>query len=494
MSPDPVDHALKDITDILKGALAAAGGFVVRSGARILFLLMAGNLYGAERFGMLAYAIAVVETLAAIAVFGQKRSLFALLDEEGADQNAIILNALAVTAILSAVFALLLYAVFWPLIDMPAGGPYRGFALVIPLIALSDVMLAATRHKRLMRYEVIARSIAEPWTLAALTLGFYWGGFLKAGLMAAYFGALVVAYMASAWGFGRVYNLRRVLGARPSWRVARRIVIVSSPTAVVDVMALVFRRVDIFFLWHFSSETVVGIYHAAQHIAQLAQKTRYLFDPILAPIVSQTIARQDLANAGRQLSQVSRWVMTIMLLQVMLLAFYGGEILALVGPGMGAGALLLVIMVGAEMIDGVLGAAELPILFRQPKLNLVISLSGLIVHVAGCALLVPLLGGPGAAMSLMISLTVLNGQRLAAAHGLFRITLLRVSFLRPVAAAALALAAYFAAGEFMALDRGYGIVAGVLVLVVVYAGTLWRLGISADDRALLGYLRKKPAG
>lgn len=485
------DHSLKDISDILKGALAAAGGFVVRSGARILFLFMAGNLYGADRFGTLAYAVAVVETLAAIAVFGQKRALFALLDEDGADRNAIILNALVLTAVISLTLSLLLYAIFWPLIDMPAGGPYRAFAFVIPLIALSDVMLATTRHQRLMRYEVIARSIAEPWTLAALTLGFYMGGFLEGGLMAAYFGALVVAYLASAWGFGRVYRLADIATSGLSWAKVKRIISFSGPTAAVDVMALVFRRVDIFFLWHFTSETVVGIYHAAQHIATLVQKTRFVFEPILAPVLSQTLSRSGAGAAGRQLAQVCRWIFAILALPTLLLILFAAPVLGLVGEGMEAGAIILGVMLVAEAIEAALGSSELPILFRAPGRNMGLMLVAFAAHIAGCTLLIPLYGGLGAALSLLIGLSLLNVLRLGAVARLFGIYVLDRQFLKPIAAVALALGGgLFAESLAGDLDLIWAVGIQIAAMLLIYLAALKLLGISEEGRALIALLRR----
>ena len=68
---------------IVRGAGATAFGFVLRFGARLLFLLAAGRLFGAAGFGAYAVAVAVVEVAVGVASLGMKKVLFQLLEERG---------------------------------------------------------------------------------------------------------------------------------------------------------------------------------------------------------------------------------------------------------------------------------------------------------------------------------------------------------------------------------------------------------------------------
>ena len=67
---------------ILKGGGSAALGFLIRLGARLLFVVMAGRLFGAALFGAFAIAVAVVELAVTLGGAGMKRQLFKLLDED----------------------------------------------------------------------------------------------------------------------------------------------------------------------------------------------------------------------------------------------------------------------------------------------------------------------------------------------------------------------------------------------------------------------------
>ena len=45
MNEQEKHHNLNDLLDIMRGALAALGGFLIRFGGRVTFLFFAGNFY-----------------------------------------------------------------------------------------------------------------------------------------------------------------------------------------------------------------------------------------------------------------------------------------------------------------------------------------------------------------------------------------------------------------------------------------------------------------
>src|SRR5688572_3210674 len=94
---------------IWRGSGSTAGGFVVRLGARLLFLFIAGQLFGAALFGAFSLAVAMVELGVTIGALGTKRTLFQYLDEqnrEGRPSAHIVLDAALLVAFASAIIAL----------------------------------------------------------------------------------------------------------------------------------------------------------------------------------------------------------------------------------------------------------------------------------------------------------------------------------------------------------------------------------------------------
>ena len=83
-------------------------GFFIRLIARIPFLIIGGQWYGADALGRLAYAIIVVEFAAQIATLGLKRGLALHLAGEGKENGAwdAVLLVLAATIIPTATLML----------------------------------------------------------------------------------------------------------------------------------------------------------------------------------------------------------------------------------------------------------------------------------------------------------------------------------------------------------------------------------------------------
>src|SRR3954453_1521149 len=68
---------------IVRGAQATAAGFAGRLAARLLFLFVAGRLFGATAFGAYVLAVAAVELAVSVGRLGMKKVVFQLLDRGG---------------------------------------------------------------------------------------------------------------------------------------------------------------------------------------------------------------------------------------------------------------------------------------------------------------------------------------------------------------------------------------------------------------------------
>lgn len=496
MTVSLLDLRNRDLADITNSAMAVLAGFAGRSMARVIFLMTAGNLYGAVRLGEMASVVAVIEILIMLGIFGFRRSLIEILENTKNKQHLIyayLFSALAVTAVVSLFLAFAL-AVLWDYIGLNMKTMhYPLLSFLIPLIGLMEIFLTATRFKRRIRYEVLARSVVEPWTLAVLALLFYYLGQTSYGLLASYSGALVSAFVFSLFAFGREYSWRELAKAPFRTTFIRHVSILSSPTAIVDGIGIAFRRADILALSLFTSDAWVGIYYGAQNIATLAQKTRHLFDPILSPVISQTMSRRGNSDTGKHLSQVCLWILMLLCFELALLAFYGKTLLSAIGLGFSAGAVTLIILLSAEAIEGAFASTELPLVFKKPWVNLMLTISGFALYLLCLAVLVPNYEMPGAGLAFLASIGILNAARLIAVWKIFRIRTLEVTYLKPVLAGTVTFIALSLAGYYIDLTSLWNIPLGLLLGICTYIGLFILLGPTAEDREFLMYLRKQRA-
>lgn len=467
-----------DNSILAKGGLTNFSGFLLRLGARFPFLLLAARLYGAGALGRFAYATMTAEFVAAMAVLGLKRGLSNELAREEAPETHVIADALCLSLGLGVVAAGILLA--FPILLFPdTTGDHPGwFAPIILAIILSDVTLAALAFRHDIASAVRARSVVEPWVLATLAIGLAFTPLKSTGLLLAYVGSMLAAAVASVIPTVKAYGLPA--GWAPSFgrmvAIARR----NLPLAGADIAEWTTRRLDIFILGRLASVEVVGVYYVAQQLATLAGKIRASFDPILVPMLSVTLRDKDFRAAARHVRQVGFWVITLQLPVVLAASFPAKGLLSIFGPEFAVGGVILAVLLTAELVAANASVPELALIFTTPARNLLLSVIGLGVQAAFSFLLIPSLGGEGAAAGLLISMLFVAVAKQLLLRRILRETIL---FWRwPLLWAG---ALCFGIGFLL---RPLPLLAQTLVtipaILLVFGALMWRFGFNDDDRVL----------
>jgi len=432
---------------VLRGGGSAAFGFLIRFGARFLFLFLAARLFGAALFGAYSLAIAAVELAVAVGGLGMKRYLFHLLEHKGADRSAahVVLDAavLVTAASLSLAAAMMLAVLLLPA-GLLAANSATAMLILAPMIAgqaLIDLFLAATRWTHKMRYEVAARSLVEPYVGIAAAAAAFALGYDQTGLLISYWAGTLCALGYAIFGMRRCYGalgLRRYrLDRRRLAGIARAI---AFPTAT-DLINGLFGRLDLYLVGIFLGEAPAGIYGMARQIRTPIRQVRQSFDGMLTPIVARTLAARGARDTGAATASASRLILAIQLPFLLTLIVIGQPLLEWLGPDFAAGYWPLVILAAAETIQAAFGVGELILFYRRPALGLWVILAAIAVNIAAGWLLIPYWGIEGAALAVLGAV---------AASALLRRLLLRASFgiviplsycAGPLAAAAAALAA-----------------------------------------------------
>src|SRR5262245_51365776 len=178
--------------------------------SRVPFLFIAGQLYGASRYGEYVLATAVIESAAVVGTFGFKLTLFRFLHDTKESAEDVVRHVLTLTLGLAFTLAVILWAAAAPLAQVfntPGAGPKIAFlACFIPAIVLPDSLLAATWAKRVVHFDVLARSIVEPAITTTLSYVLFRLGFPDMGLPIAYAVAFSCAAITATISFARLYS------------------------------------------------------------------------------------------------------------------------------------------------------------------------------------------------------------------------------------------------------------------------------------------------
>ena len=473
--------ARSETAALARGGRTSFIGYVLRLAARFPFLVIAGRMYGADALGRFAYATMVVELVAMLATLGLKRGLAEDMAARGSadGQSHALYDALLVSLIAGIGGAMLLVAV--PAIVFPAGDVSAWghlFPLIVLAIVISDIALAGLAFRLDIAATVRARSLVEPWVLSIAALALAFTALKPGGLIIAYALSMVAAAVASLVPALRSFGL--VGGWRPDPAALRVLVRRNLALAGADITEWGARRIDVFILGRFASPEIVGIYYVAQQIASLPQRLKSSFDPILAPVLTTNLAAGNMAKVAAHVRQISFWVGSAQLGVVLALGMTGRAGMGLFGPVFAGGALVLVMLLIAELLAAQAAVAESALIYVARGRNLVWSLVGMALQVAVSLVLVPRYGGVGAAAGLAVSalfLSVVKSRllthRLGASVSGWRWSML------------LAGAAGLATGLLvLQTPEPVQLSVGFLAIMGVYGGVIWRFGFKGADRLL----------
>jgi O-antigen/teichoic acid export membrane protein len=477
----------QDIEALAKGGRTNVMGFFIRLIARIPFLIVAGQWYGAVAMGRLAIAIAVVEFAAQITTLGLKRGLALHLSGDGKENGAwdAILVVIAATLI-PTIFLIAFPQILFP--NSPINRLDNLLPLIIPMIALADIMLAALAFRMDVVATVRARAIVEPWTISIVAVALY-GILPRDGLLIAYAVSMAAALIAALIPFLLSYGPPRNWTPRGSqlFALARH----NAPLAAADAIEWGSRRVDILILALFVSPATVGIYWVAQQVASLPQKLKSSFEPVLGPVIVKKLEEGDKTAVARQISQVGFWIIAAQAGVALSLGIPGEGVMGLIGPGRdyvgGTGALAFLLL--AEVAASVAVVSEAALIYVARHRNFMISLAMIAVQIVlTFALIIAIraagysqlyqAAAPAIALTLSLSLSSFIKSRLAAKLLGAPVSVLRWPLVTALAAATIV-------GQIMIrLPEWIELAFGIFAILGTYGAVIWRFGFTDDDRML----------
>ncbi|WP_312490798.1 oligosaccharide flippase family protein [Sphingomonas sp.] len=482
----------QDIDTLAKGGRTNIAGFVLRLAARIPFLFIAGRIYGPDLVGRFAIAVVVVELAALLATLGMKRGLAQALASTERPHAHVVWDAMALAflaSIAASCFLFLFPELVYP--NSAISGLDRWLPAIIVAIAWSDVSLAALAYRLNVKAAVTARAVVEPWTvsIAAWLFSFFT---IRDGLVLSYVASMIAAMIASLVPFLRSYGLPR--GWTPQLSRVFALARANAPLAGADALEWGTRNVDRFILGVLFEPRIVGIYYMAQQVSSLPQKLKTSFDPILGPVITQSLANGDMAAIARQVRQVAFWIIAAQGCLALMGSIPGEAVMGVVGPQFVSGTAALAFLLFAELLASTGAVCESALVYTARHRNLMISVAMLGVQIGlSFALILGMraLGWPetwaaaGPAVALAVSVTLTS---ILKARTLASILKAPVSPFRwPLIWAALA--ATLVGGAFTLLPKRLEwaeLLFGEPAIAATYLLILWRWAFGPADRALFG--------
>lgn len=478
---------------IVRGTASSALGFAIRFGARFLFLFVAGRLFGATLFGAYSIATAIVEAGVIAGGLSTKWMLFKWLNERDAEGGRLPIHVVLDTALMvfaaSCAIALMLMALVSVAPETWFGenteAAILALAPMIPLQALIELLLGATRWTELMRYEVIAKNVMQPYASIVIAFGAWWLGWVQQGLWLSYVAGTIASLAYTVYAVRRCFGGLKLRRYRPDFAGIGHRFRAAMPTTGTELIDALYTRLDIYIVGALLGETSAGIYGMARQLSMPIRQIRQAFEGMLVPVVARTFAESGPTSTGRSMASAARLVLIVQLAGVIILTAIGGPLLYALGKGFHSAFGVLLCLAAAEVIQGAFGLSELVLIYSRPRVAVAMTGAFMLVGVGGAIVLEPHLRLAGIALAILISYAGRAVVRRLLLRHIHAVEIEMTYWSGPFAAAAAGLAVAIVTGPRVAGMSGFAGAAPALLAGLAAYGLMLLLWMRTSGESLL---------
>lgn len=464
-----------------------------------LHQLAVSNFFGEVIFGLYTGALAVLEVVSRLGIFGVDKGFFRYVAEHNAageteKARSALGTGLRISITLSIVVMVGTMVFAAPLAELMRKPEVHAF---LPWIApaalglsLTTVLVAAALAQRKAHATLLVRGIAEPLFLviagvsAYLLFGASQGALAIAHAIAALLTAIVAFRIVA--GKSGTSELFAALNAPRHPELPKFV----RPLAVVEFINTLRQQLDAILLLKYLPLGEAGFYYASASLGRVGTQLRASFDGIAAPQVSEALAAGDREGLLRGFRRISRWVAMISLPTLASIGVHRESLLQLYGDPFVAAASVLLLHLFGHALNSIFGLiGHVIVMAGHARLMLLSQLAGIATTATLVVVLVPEHGLVGAGIAFAASMSVVTLGNILIAAITEGVHVFHLALLKPVVATALLVATQLQVLRFV--DGFAGLVLSLLLSAPVYLGALWVLGLPDDEKEHLRNLLRR---
>jgi O-antigen/teichoic acid export membrane protein len=461
---------------------------LLASNFRGVFTFLVARLLGPAVLGTFSVGWATLDLVSKIGTFGLDTAIVALIGRSEATHNharsRIVFQVSVFLTVVQCICVAAIVAVLLPHVGVRVGLDRRMATAIaitvcaLPGVALYRVSTAASRSMKVMQHDIFSRGITESLvTTVALLVAIAIGATRFAPQYAAIVGTAASGTVAFLLARRLFKGAQDSATATPA-AAASELLRYSAPIALYQLVNVIIMRLDVILLGCFIGRAPgvtlasVGVYGAAIEAAAGLRKINQAFNPMFAPIVSRMTATHDHASAAHTYDKLATWMLWILLPAAIVMAIASSAVMLIFGPAFRAGAQWLGIVAAACALNAFVSLGEIVIMLQRPLLNLIHSIISVVTAVAAGFIFIPRFGVTGAAYAILTAYLVQGVLRYYALRFTFGWRSDWRLFVRPFAAAGIAVVPALLARRIVGGVNGE--IVGAAMFLVVFGGA-WLL-------------------
>ena len=496
-TPEQATAADSILTAAKGGGITFVGTLVEYIGRFGLGFLLA-RLMGDEQYGLYSLTGSAVYLMIGLAPLGLGTGLLHFIPIFGnREDRESLQRTLQIGFALPLIISLLIGAAFLVFADSLALTVFheprlalllRIAAISVPCGTVASVAVSATQGFKQMKYKVIAQDILLTVLKLVLTALLAITGLSAVKAMTAYSVAMVASCLAL------LYFLRRITPIKPSlqWDLphTRKMLGFALPVYIAELLTIFGPDIRTLLLGSLNTIRAVGVFTVASRINMVGAAFLNSISTMSMPIVSELHASKERAKLKHFYQTMTKWTFMVNLPVFLVILLFARPLLLLFGESYVSGSTGLVILACSNLVSAATGICGVMVIMTDNVwLNTTNSVIRLVSTLALSLWLIPTGGVVGAAVATAVSLSLVNLLVTIEVFALFRFLPYNRSFVKPIIAGLLSALATYATihGAFKSESLGSAAL-GITVCLAVYVGAILLLGLSVEDRMVLGRL------
>jgi O-antigen/teichoic acid export membrane protein len=497
--PPETDEPQDGVLVIARGGGTLFAGRLFTWGVRFALAIVLARTLNADGYGLYNLAIGLATLVATFPPIGLDTALVRFTATAVARGQPDVARAnvrwvLLVSGALSVVAALGLVAFAAPVAELVMHDARLAPLLIIASLAIPGMVLnrhlgAFLQGVRRLELGTLAEQFGQPLARAILIAGLLIAGMTVAGALSAWVAATFVATAMLAYFAWRYLPAAGGREERPQRGQMLRF---SLPVFFSNIVTSVGENLQTIFLGLLSTVSAVGVFGVSNQLNLIGSMFHSSVVSASMALFAETEARGDRRGLESLYQTVSKWSLSLNVPLFLAVVLFPDALLSLFGPEFREGATALVILAFANIINAATGASGAVLdMTGHSVVKLVNASVALGLAVGLNLLLIPTYGLVGAAIAVLASSAAVNVLRITEVYLLLRTTPYNRSFLKPVAAGLVGLAAAVAVRLLLPDAPAAQALVGIGALFAAYAFTLTRLGLSAEDRLVMNRVWNK---
>jgi len=495
--------ANQEIIIIARGAGIVFVGSIVGSGLKyLLHIILARNL-GAELFGLFFLGLTIFKITEMITELGLPHGIIRYVSifhgvKDIRRVKGIIVPSIKIALVAGTVLGTIIFFLsktisvhFFHKPDLAI--VLKFFAIILPFSTMTTMMVFSTQGFKIMKYKIFTRELLEPLLkIILITIIFLLGW----GLLGVLFVYLFVFVLVSVVAFLFLKKTFPAIVERniESIYETKKLFNFSWPLFFVYFAGLLILYTDTLMIGYFKTSQDVGIYSVAHRTAFLVGIAIASFNSIFAPIISDLYSRREHRELEKLFKIVTKWIFSFSFPIFLLIVFFAKPILDIFGEEFTPGVKCLIILCIGWLIHSGVGSVGIMIsMIGRPKLNLLNVSSILFLNIILNLILIPEYGIVGAALATTLSISLIRIITLLEVYFILRIHPYQTDILKPIVAGGIAfLFLLYTKNSISRMsDNLFSLAIGSFASLVIYAISLYLLGIGEEDKIVLKKIREK---